>query len=86
MAHQYVQTGKILDILLSPTDSHKASLKSLIYSEEKTFTNVPALQVLVTEILKCVNHSFPLSSLLTPRQASARARAGLECVTVEQEE
>lgn len=76
MAQQYVQTGKILDILLSPKDSHKVSLKSLIYSEENNFTNIPALQVLVTEILKCLFPSILL--LLILRQTCTGACSCLE--------
>lgn len=57
MALEYVQAGKIIDTLLSQSKNadseNKVSLKSLIYAKDKKLNNVPILQVLVTETLKC---------------------------------
>lgn len=62
MALEYVQAGKIIDTLLSQSKNidheNKVSLKSLIYSKEKKLNNVPILQVLVTETLKCICFLF----------------------------
>lgn len=53
MSQEYTQAGKILSALLSQnTEDNKVSLKSLIYSKENKFSNIPTLQVLVTETLK----------------------------------